>query len=425
MAINSFTGINSFLSPLGLTRTVDKANSYQTTPPVVAPSVQPYKPISLADLYTQSHPEAFSHNMYDGMGDSWNAELGRRGAERNDIDFITSTDPERFKKNPLGPGLFDAFTSTDFGGGPPSVFAPLLQNPGSDLANARAFGVYHPLAHQQDPYVKYLNGKYRFTGNGWDLGDGVFYSPVKRDQGNQWQYNKTGNEEVDAPTFSQSLEKDWHNAFKDTGEFDPEGWYTNKPKSHALSGFLNTLAIIAPAFGGIFGAGADAAGLGATATENAIDAGALGGASTGASGAASMGAPGALGGGGIYGTGVSTGSSLANSAVENFAKNYLMSGGDFKKSALGTLKGGLAGLAGSGVSDLTDSGLAGRATQGALGAYLGGGDPMQGLLRGGVSGVITGGANALGGGSALNTVASKLGVSLNDVLFPKKKPRRA
>ncbi len=332
----------------------------------------------------------------------------RRAGVQSDYDFITSTDPTRFndtwKDKFHTAHLFDAFQSHDFGA-PENPWQELVQNPGSDLANARAFGIYSPLAHQQDPYVKYLNTKYPGDGRlsgGWKIGDNLFYSPTKAKQGNLSDYYPNASGDMNGPGMFDTIQKDMPNAFNDDGTFNPAGWGVSKGKGGkaALSGLLNTISIIAPAFGGV-GLGAAEAGLAPTATELAIDAGALGGANTGALGAASLGSAGTFGAGGVYGTGLNTGSSLVNSGIESFGKNLLTSGGDVKKAALSSLFGGASSGANSFLSNyLTPqigeigAKMVGGAASGGLNSLFNKGSPIGGSLYGAMSGGLHGFLNS-------------------------------
>lgn len=148
------------------------------------------------------------------------------------------------------------------------------------------------------------------------------------------------------------------------------------------------------------GTGAGASGLAATPTELALDAGALGGANTGALGSASLGTPGLLGSGGIFGTGVDIGNVYANQLAENILKNAA-TGGDIKKSTLGSLFGMASGTMGNQVSSMlspqlgeTVAKMMGGAASGGISSLYNKDSPIAGSLYGAMSGGLHGFLNS-------------------------------
>lgn len=205
------------------------------------------------------------------------------------------------------------------------------------------------------------------------------------------------------------------------------------PKEHGVGGFLKSpggmmlLSLLgaglgAGGLGGLFGAGEAAAAGGIGSLEGALGAaggmsvapgvassglvGSLGlspamslvpgGAAMAGVASGALGSGGLLGKGGILGTGLDTGSSLANTGIENFGKSLVTSGGDIKKSGINAL----SGAASSGLGGLFDSDISkyiSSMSKPLLSSALSGG-----TLQSGIQNSLFGGA-AAGLGNLLNS----------------------
>ena len=217
-----------------------------------------------------------------------------------------------------------------------------------------------------------------------------------------------------------------------------EGYNTSQylkkaPQEHGIGGFLKSpggmmlLSLLgaglgAGGLGGLFGAAEGTAVGGISSLEGALGAaggmsvapgvassglvGSLGlspamslvpgGAAMAGVASGALGYGGLLGKGGILGTGVDTGSSIANSGIENFGKSLLTSGGDVKKSGINAL----SGAAGSGLGKLFDSDIGkyvSSMSKPLLNTALSGG-----TLQSGIQNSLFGGA-AAGLGDLLNS----------------------
>ena len=336
---------------------------FSEPPPVPTPQPDSYSPRSITDLQAASAPPDSRTSLQKLFGSGGDSEYAM---PQNQADNYQKNLANTLKQ--LNP---DTYSKTAFVGTDTNWLAEnsksLLNRPLDDVTNAQVFGAYSPMAHQEDPIVKSLNSKYKFAGRGWDLGDGMFYSPKKGNQGNSWKNNLVGNSEMDAPTFSQKIEEGWADAFTQEGKFDPEGWYVNKPDYDGIArrGILGTLSVLAPAIFAGLGTIGTAAGEGASTaaaagSSTAIPAGSEG-LMTGA--LATEAAPAAAGSStGMFGnSNLDFGNMWLNRAGEGAVKGAITSGGDPKSTLAGVVTGGMSPALNSGLSSfgkyLTEQGL--------------------------------------------------------------------
>lgn len=342
----------------------------------------PAKNYSIAELKDLISPPK-SYDAFSSFGDHEmpeNQELTRQRNllyELNDKSqgTLANIDPGWYLKSMDNPTYYSA--------------QALYNKPLDDIFNAKVLGPYNPLAHQNDPTVKFLNSKYKLTPGGWDLGDGKRYVPTKSFQGNDWYgvRGKTGNEEMDAPTFSQFIEKDWADAFTPEGTFNKEGWHVVNPDYDAIArrGMIGTASVLAPAFFSYLGTAETAAGQGGTTAGSSatIPAGSEG-LMTGS--LATEAAPAVAGGGssaGMFGnSNLNLGNSYLNALGEGAIRAGVTSGGDPKATltgALGGMFGNMAGNTNTIAQKLSSAGFSPAAIQSIL---SGSGTALSGLLTG-------------------------------------------
>lgn len=395
-----------------------------------------YKPTSIQDLLTSiGHWSTKAPEVY-GDNDPRVMPANREMLDQRDLAAqISQFNPDAYSDRPgLGIGTGDI----DWRGVNQQA---LLKKPMDDFFNAKVFGAYSPLTHQEDPYVKFLNSKYKPTTNGWDLGDGKLYTPIKSFQGNDWYglNGPTGNAEMDSPTFSQAIEKDWADAFTPEGKFNKEGWHVTQPKSHAMQGILGTLSVIAPAlfYGlGMVGTAAGEGGAAAGGTGTAVG---EGGASVAGSSAAipagseglmtgslaTEAAPAAAGAStGMFGnSNLDMGNAWLNRAGEGAIRGAVGSGGNLKSILGGALSGGIGSTINSNLSGLgkylTDQGLSSNVANSITDFASGAGGSLVKNLFGKNSGQeMLQGALASGVGKTLGGVFNR-GTDVTDPLQQK------
>jgi len=158
------------------------------------------------------------------------------------------------------------------------------------------------------------------------------------------QLKSMGNKDLNLAPSQLSAGENWNNFMSAEAQArrDP-GQGIDSPL-----GMLAAFAAIALSGGAASGALGAGAGAGATATELAIDAGALGGGLGGTTSIAELasmaGQGGLFGAGGVYGTGLNTGSSLGNTLAEKTISNTVMNGGDVGKGLTNSVMGLGTGL---------------------------------------------------------------------------------
>lgn len=216
-----------------------------------------------------------------------------------------------------------------------------------------------------DPYIKNLNSKYKYTaptsaaqfgdigddaGNpvlpsnpygSWDLGNYMELVPKFNMKG----YNGA---QVD-PFFVHSNDfgnPDYFKPYNDDGSFNPDGWQARSTKSQALGHIMGTLGVLAAPLAAYWGpalSGAEAVGG---------SAGTLGTGESAFFGGTSATAPTVTGGAsGAFGqSALDTGSKLTDKALEGAIKGLVLSGGDPTKALTGAVSGGLGSAVNSGIN---------------------------------------------------------------------------
>jgi len=196
------------------------------------------------------------------------------------------------------------------------------------------------------------------TGSGYNRAK----SSITREMNDPEWLDKNGTKNKDGTYFIPVDKAASNPGWKNADTLQQSAAYTPSKWDNGSGEFMKVAPLFLAIFGGLAALGAAtgtaaaaegvaegaAAGLAPTASELAIDAGALGGANTGATGLANAGL---LGNGGVYGTGLDLGNATANKVAESFVKNLALNGGDvekaIKQTGIGTVAGYAGGLVGS------------------------------------------------------------------------------